>query len=335
MDCHQRGSKEKPCLPDSHTSKPFPLVSPLLKPENSARMKFLRLYWNFARPFTLVPPMIGIFSGSLIGYGASHAHVRILHVALVVLAAAVLNAASNALNQICDLENDRINKPHRPLPSGQMTTTQAWAFVGVTYLAALGMVAVVNWETFAIYVVAALATIAYSAPPLRLKRHPVGSNLVIALIRGELLKVAGWAAVSTVLSSIEPWYIGFIYFVFLLGATTTKDFADIEGDRAAGCITLPVRFGATWSARAISPSFVVPWLLMPLGLYLRVLSGNPKAILVLAALMLVWGSYVIYLINKDPHSLVTQGENHPGWHHMYWMMMVGHLGLAGAYLLSP
>jgi 4-hydroxybenzoate polyprenyltransferase len=278
--------------------------------------------------------MIGIFSGSLIGYGASHAPFRVLAVASAVLAAGVLNAASNGLNQICDLANDRINKPHRPLPSGQLSLKQAWIFVGVTYFVALALVAWVNREVFVIYVIAALATVAYSAPPVRLKKDPIGSNLIIALIRGELLKVAGWAAVATVLTSIEPWYIGFIYFVFLLGATTTKDFADMEGDRAAGCITLPVKYGATTSARAISPSFIVPWLMLPLGLYLRVLSGNPIAILVLSAVMLLWGSYVIYLINADPHRLVTEGENHPAWHHMYWMMMVGHLGLAGAYLLS-
>ena len=297
-------------------------------------MKSLKLYWTFARPFTLVPPMIGIFSGSLIGYGASHVNFPVLHVVLAVLAAGVLNAASNGLNQICDLQNDRINKPHRPLPSGQMTLRAAWFFVAAAYVLALAMVALVNRETFAIYVVAALSTVAYSAPPVLLKRHPVGSNLIIALIRGWLLKVAGWAAVATVLTSIEPWYIGFIYFVFLLGATTTKDFADIEGDRAAGCITLPVKYGPHWSARAISPAFIIPWLLLPLGVYRRVLSGHPTAILALAAIMLVWGSFVIFLINKDPHRLVTEGENHPAWHHMYWMMMVGHLGLAGAYLLS-
>jgi len=297
-------------------------------------MKPLKLYWNFARPFTLVPPMIGIFSGSLIGYGASRAPFQILHVALAVAAAGVLNAASNGVNQICDLENDRVNKPHRPLPSGQMTLTAAWVFVVLTYILALALVAFVNVQTFVIYFIAALSTLAYSVPPIRLKRHPVGSNLIIALIRGALLKVAGWAAVATVLTSIEPWYIGSIYFVFLLGATTTKDFADIEGDRAAGCITLPVKYGATWSARAISPAFIVPWLMLPLGLYLKILTGNPIGIIVLCVVMLLWGSYVIYLINADPHRLVTEGENHPAWHHMYLMMMVGRLGLAGAYLLS-
>ena len=296
-------------------------------------MTSLRLYWTLARPFTLVPPMVGIFSGSLIGYGASRAPFRMMHVALAVVAAAVLNAASNGLNQICDLQNDRINKPHRPLPSGKMTVAEAWTFVVVTYIAALAMAAAVNRETLAIYLTAAVATVAYSAPPVRLKRHPVGSNLIIALIRGALVKVAGWAAVSTVLASIEPWYIGFIYFVFLLGATTTKDFADIEGDRVAGCITLPVRFGAAWSARAISPSFILPWLLMALGSYAGILTGNPAAIAALSAVMLVWGGYVVYLMNKDPRRLVSEGENHPAWHHMYWMMMVGHLGLAAAYLI--
>src|SRR3989442_8637532 len=151
------------------------------------QMKWLTIYWAFARPFTLVPPMIGIFSGALIGYGASRVRFPLLHVALAVLAAAVLNAASNGLNQICDLENDRINKPHRPLPSAKMNFTEAWVFVGVTYAAALAMVATINLEILAIYAVAAIATVAYSAPPIRLNRHPVGSHFVIALIRAELL----------------------------------------------------------------------------------------------------------------------------------------------------
>ncbi len=296
-------------------------------------MSSLCTYWTFSRPFTLVPPMTGIFSGALLGYGATRVPFNVVHVGLAVLAAGVLNAASNGLNQICDLTNDRINKPHRPLPSGDLTIRQGWMFTAATYVLALAMVWAVNLQTFVIYVIAAASTFAYSAPPVRLKRHPVGSNLIIALIRGCLLKVAGWAAVATVLSSLEPWYIGSIYLVFLLGATTTKDFADIEGDRAAGCITLPVKFGATWSARAITPSFILPWLMLPLGLALHLLSGNPAAILVLSVIMLIWGGYVAYLINKDPHRLVTEGENHPSWRHMYMMMMVGHLGLAGAYLI--
>ena len=297
-------------------------------------MVLMRTYWRFSRPFTLVPPMVGIFSGALIGYGASHAEFNVPHVVLAMLAAAVLNAASNGLNQICDLESDRINKPLRPLPTGQISARGAWVFVGAAYLSAMILVAAVNRQTFVIYLAAAFATVAYSAPPLRLKRHFIASNFTIAVIRGELLKVAGWAAIATVLRSVEPWYIGFIYFVFLLGATTTKDFADIEGDRAAGVSTLPVKYGAAASAKIISPAFILPWLLMAAGAWLRVLSGSATAIVILSAVLLAWGAYVIYLVNRDPLRLVTEGENHPGWRHMYWMMMVGHLGLAAAYLIQ-
>src|ERR1017187_5733910 len=112
-------------------------------------MSPLRTYWTFARPFTLVPPMTGIFSGALLGYGATRASFNLLHVGLAVLAAGGLNAASNALNQICDITNDRINKPHRPLPAGELRMRQAWGFTITAYLLALAMVALVNFQTFA------------------------------------------------------------------------------------------------------------------------------------------------------------------------------------------
>lgn len=277
--------------------------------------------------------MVGILSGALIAYAATGRAFPAAAVIEAVAAAAILNAASNGLNQIFDLRSDRINKPLRPLASGRITTAQAWAFTAAAYACALALAANVNVQTFAIYAVAAVFTVLYSAPPARLKQRPWAANLTIALVRGELLKVAGWATIATVLQSAEPWYIGFIYFVFLLGATSTKDFADVTGDRAAGSITLPVKYGAGATARLISPSFVLPWIVMALGAAVGILSGNREAILILSAALAGWGVWVIHLINRDPRALASKGENHPAWRHMYWMMMAGHLGLAGAYLL--
>src|SRR5487761_18786 len=248
-------------------------------------MAHFRLYWTFARPFTLIPPMVGIFSGALIGYSATRAPLTPSPLVLAVGGAAALNAGSNGLNQIFDLANDRINKPARPLASGLITLRQAWIFTISVYAAALAMAAAVNAETFGLFCFGAVATALYSAPPVRLKRRTWGSNFVIALARGELLKVAGWAVVSTVLDSVEPWYIGLIFFFFLVGATTTKDFADIEGDRAAGCLTLPVKYGVPASIRIISPFFVLPWGVMALGVWLKILTGNGPATLVLSCLL--------------------------------------------------
>src|SRR5439155_963547 len=75
---------------------------------------------------------------------------------------------------------------------------------------------------------AAVFTVLYSAPPFRLKAVPYLANLVIAIPRGLLLKVAGWSCVRD-FGRLEPWYIGAVFGLFLLGATTTKDFADVRG----------------------------------------------------------------------------------------------------------
>ena len=111
---------------------------------------------------------------------------------------------------------------------------------------------------------AAVITVLYSVPPFRTKRLGIWANLTIAIPRGVLLKVAGWSSVKTVIG-LEPWYIGAIFGLFLLGASTTKDFADMEGDARGGCRTLPIIYGVRRAAWMISPSFVVPFLMISAG----------------------------------------------------------------------
>src|SRR5512144_2762931 len=104
-------------------------------------MKKLRILWNFSRPFTLIPPVVGIISGALVGIGASRAPFRWTLILCAAAAAATLNAASNGLNQICDLENDRLNKPQRALPSGQLSRPEAILFTSSLYIISITLVA--------------------------------------------------------------------------------------------------------------------------------------------------------------------------------------------------
>lgn len=110
--------------------------------------------------------------------------------------AAVFNAASNGLNQIYNLEIDRINKPRRPLPSGRITLRQAWRFTLANYALALALAWLVapggRRECFWIVVMAAAITFVYSAPPFRTRRFGIWANVTIAIPRGVLLKVSGW-----------------------------------------------------------------------------------------------------------------------------------------------
>lgn len=293
------------------------------------------LYWEFARPFTLVAPALGILSGGVTAYGA-HPHEvfawrHVIHIATGTLMAAVLNAASNGINQIYDLRNDSVNKPGRPIPSGRMTMREAAWLSGIWFAVALLLAALVNWQCFALALTASILTWAYSAPPLRTKKRGIWANITIAIPRGVLLKVAGWSSVKSIFGS-EPWFIGSIFGLFLLGASTTKDYSDIEGDRADGCRTLPIQYGVKASAWMISPSFVLPFLLLPLGVRLHVLTGNPLLLTLLGGGLALWGAWVCWLILRRPEDLAAT-ENHISWTHMYWMMFVTQVGFMLAYLL--
>jgi 4-hydroxybenzoate polyprenyltransferase len=299
----------------------------------------IRTYLELGRPFTLIAPALGFLSGAVTAIGAHPAETwsaRVLVYPLTgALMAAVLNSASNALNQIYDLEIDRINKPKRPLPSGRLTIRQAWVFTWVNYALALWLAWLVapdgRHECFWIVLTATIITFLYSAPPFRTKRLGIWANVTIAIPRGVLLKVAGWSAVKTIVG-IEPWYIGGIFGLFLLGASTTKDFADIEGDRRGGCMTLPIQYGVTRAAWMISPSFVVPFLMIPLGAELGILTGNYWLLHALGVFMTLYGIYVCYLMLRRPEELAVE-ENHVSWAHMYRMMFVAQIGFALAYVL--
>ena len=322
-------------------------------------------YVTLARPFTLFPPLLGIISGAVCAWGSVHnpdparqlTFSVIFTVVLGSACAALLNAASNALNQIHDLEIDRINKPGRPLVTGEISIPAAWRVTWLWY--ALGtlptwLVVVFPFVTIAekffaplpyhgcffIYLIALVATFIYSDPRLgRTKAHPIGANLTIAIPRGCLLKVAGWSMVAQI-GFVEPWFIGTIFMLFLLGSASTKDFSDMEGDRAGGCRTLPIAFGVKKAAWMIAPSFVFPWLLIPVGAWVRdplapqhaILTGNPTLLTLLGAILSIWGAYTVWLLVRNPEEL-TATENHPSWRHMYLMMMFAQVGFAAAYVL--
>lgn len=298
-------------------------------------MSKLLIYLKFLRPFTLFPPAIGMVSGGITAFGAypkcEFSQEIALNITLGSLMAALLNGASNALNQIYDLEIDKINKPHRYLPSGKITVKEAWTIASMLFILSLILAGLVNRQCFMMAAVATVMTYFYSAPPLRTKRLGIIANITIAIPRGVLLKVCGWSTVKTIYK-YEPWLIGMIFGLFLLGATSTKDFSDIKGDRANGCMTLPIKYGVKRTAWMIAGFFIFPFLLMPWGVNYGILTGNSSVLRIAGYGLSVWGLYVAALLVRKPDELTTT-ENHRAWKHMYWMMMVTQVVFAVAYLI--
>ncbi len=305
----------------------------------------LKNYIDLARPFTLLAPMLGFVSGGVTAWGAhpvTPTHVSVLiSIFIGSLMSATLNAASNGINQIYDLPIDRINKPKRPIPAGKMSITEAWIVSAIFYVLAWILAWFVtpaaagnpnDHSCFWIVLIASFLTYVYSGPPFRTKRLGILANITIAIPRGLLLKVAGWSSVKPIWG-VEPWYIGAIFGLFLLGAATTKDFSDMKGDAADGCRTLPIVYGVKKAAWMISPFFVVPFLLIPLGVHLNILTGNKVMLYILGVLLAMYGMFTVYTMVRKPEELATD-SNHVSWAHMYRMMFVGQIGFALAYLVE-
>lgn len=306
----------------------------------ASRASGWRIYWEFARPFTLLAPAAGMVAGGLIAWGANPRFVSVwagvpwrvyLNMAVGALMAAVMNAGSNGLNQIFDLAIDRINKPGRPLPSGRLNLGEAWVFTAAAFAAGLGLAWLVNWECLLMAALAALLTACYSVPPARTKRWGLLAALTIAIPRGLLLPVAGWSTVKSVWLP-EPWLLSLPLGLFVLGAMATKDFSDIPGDLAGGCMTLPVRYGVRRTALMIAPFMALPFLLWGLFAGLGYLGAPRTGIYVMTVLLPLLGIYTDFRILERPEEL-SKGENHISWKLIYIMMLISYAGLATVYLL--
>jgi 4-hydroxybenzoate polyprenyltransferase len=249
------------------------------------------------------------------------------HVWLGAAGAVLLNIFSNALNQIYDLEIDRINRPERPLPAGRLKKIHA-AIVAIVCLAeALTLGAFLSRQLLLVFAAAALCTWLYSSPPARLKRHWLPAHLVMAVARGLLIPVAGWAAVAP-LHSPDPWAAGAVLFAFILGAAATKDFADMPGDRAGGIRTLPIAFGRNAAARIMAPFLIIPFLFIP---GLTSMGWLHPAARPLTALSL-YGAFAAILMIRGQARPRLEKESRAAWVHMYILLMLAQVGFAACYL---
>ncbi len=289
-------------------------------------------YIDLARPFTMLAPFIGGMSGALIAMGDAGDYSRIVAAILAGITGSLLNAGSNAVNQYYDLDIDRINKPDRPLPSGRMSVSQVMTFAWILYFVCAVLALVVSRAFLVVVLICAAFTWAYSAPPVRLKNNGILANIAMAVPRGFLMIVGGWVAVRPdAWTDPTPWLIGLVVFLFVVGAASTKDFADAKGDEAGGARTVVVAFGYHKAAWIIAPFLVIPYLIIPLLVWIAG-PENLRTQSMWLALLAIWGVYTAWLIVRDPDSLALEG-NHPSWKHMYLLMMATQIGFAIVYAL--
>jgi geranylgeranylglycerol-phosphate geranylgeranyltransferase len=184
-------------------------------------------------------------------------------VAVAALVVALIVAFGFVINDYADLEVDRLNRPERPLPMGELSREEALRIAGVLAALAIAVACLLRPALFGIACVNLVLTTAYS---LLLKRTVLLGNTAIALLNSSILLFGALAA-----GAVTPliWAVAGMSFVYTLAQEVLYTVSDIGGDSAVGIVTTAVYFGVGPSLvlfRALMIMVVllalIPWWLM-------------------------------------------------------------------------
>jgi geranylgeranylglycerol-phosphate geranylgeranyltransferase len=228
----------------------------------------IRGYLDLFRAFTLIAPFVvsmSIIAASIavkINSGGTVDSNWWLTVGYASATIAIVNAASNALNQATDVETDKISKPYRPIPKGIVKPDEAQSLAYLLYLFALLRSATINpWFGFFIFLIM-IFTITYSLPP-RMKKYLFINQIWIAIPRGMLGVLASWSVFGDPFTP-TPLIIGAIATVYLIGGMATKDIVDSAADKKTGIHTLINTYGIKKTALMCFPFMFFPFAFIPI-----------------------------------------------------------------------
>jgi geranylgeranylglycerol-phosphate geranylgeranyltransferase len=158
---------------------------------------------------------------------------------LIILAAVVLvTAGGNTINDYFDAGIDRINRPDRPIPSGEVQEREAWNLAFVLFAAGILLTAFTNLLCLVIAIFNSLLLFFYAA---RLKKTCFTGNLTVSYLSASIFLFGG--AFYGVEGVIKVLPLALITFCAMVSRELLKDTEDVEGDRSAGADTFPIRYG--------------------------------------------------------------------------------------------
>ena len=205
----------------------------------------LHTIWKFSRPHTIIGSIVSIVVLFLLQGGRLSEHFMFLFATL--LSALGCNICITGLNQIIDVELDKINKPNLPIASGELDMETAKKIVFIAGMIALIVSALLHWVLFLLILVILLLGIAYSVPPIQFKKHHLPAALSITIVRGVLVNIGMAVHFAGLIHGnfvIQPVIYPLTLFIsaFSLAIAWYKDLPDRAGDAHFGYKTFPLLY---------------------------------------------------------------------------------------------
>lgn len=216
---------------------------------------WLKTLWKFSRPHTIIGTSLsvtGLAIMALAADAAARASFDWLPFWGAISTALVPSLCANlyivGLNQLEDVDIDRINKPSLPLASGEFSRKEGLMIVGVTGALSLVLSAIQGTSLWLTVLLSVVIGTAYSLPPFRLKRFPFWAALCIFGVRGIIVNLGFFLHFQQYLGgtqrlSAEVWALTAFVILFAFAIAIFKDIPDAEGDRQFKINTLTIRLG--------------------------------------------------------------------------------------------
>ncbi|KAH9798894.1 homogentisate phytyltransferase 1 [Citrus sinensis] len=166
--------------------------------------------------------------------------------------AILMNIFVTAINQLSDVEIDKVNKPHLPLASGDFSIGEGVAIAVISTMTSVAMgimlrspplfIGLITW-----WIVGAAYSI--DLPLLRWKGSPLMAAVTIMILNGLLLQFPYFVHVQKYvlgrpLEFTKPLLFAAAFMgIFNIAIAFVKDLPDVEGDKEFGLRTLPVILG--------------------------------------------------------------------------------------------
>ena len=176
-------------------------------------------------------------------------------VACALFSGMCIAAGANVINDVCDLDIDRVNKPERVLPAGRMSVHSAQWYAIFLFACGIIFSIFINLPAILIACGSTIVVIAYS---FRFKRQPLIGNFAVSLTTALAFIYGALAACP---DAPGGWQAGvfpaLLAFLFHFGREIVKDIEDQIGDRAGNARTLPLVYGLQAAQIAATVAFVL------------------------------------------------------------------------------
>ena len=200
----------------------------------------MNAYWSIIRPNVCFLASIGVLTGAILSSAGNPTAILI-----ALLAAFLICAGGNVINDYYDYEIDKINKPKRPLPSGKITKKNAAAYYFQLSTIGSALALLVSPPYFTIAILNFTISTLYA---WKLKKIAIIGNITDSFLAA--VTFLSGALISTGFQNLltSPVLIlAGIAFLTTMGREIYKDIEDTKGDKALGAKTLPILIGNTAS----------------------------------------------------------------------------------------